>query len=265
MTPPPLRARGLAFGYRPDARVLRGVDLALAPGVLTCALGPNGTGKTTLLRLLLGDLAPEAGEVLLEGRPVAAFSPRERARRVAYVPQAATSAFAFTVRELVGMGRWPHQGALGLPSFADREVVERALARTGSLPVAERTLAELSGGEAQCAMIARALAQQPRVLLLDEPTSHLDLRNQLLVLGLVRDLAREEGVAALCIAHDVNLAARFADRLCLLRDGRVLAEGPPADVLRADLLEACFGVAVDLVDPGDGPPLVRARGRPGSA
>jgi iron complex transport system ATP-binding protein len=108
-------------------------------------------------------------------------------------------------------------------------------------------------------MIARALAQTPRVLLLDEPTSHLDLANQLRVLGLVRELSREDGVATLCIAHDVNLAARFADRLCLLRDGRVLAAGPPAEVLREPLLEACFGVAVDLYDPGDGLPLVRAR------
>ncbi|MFH1466174.1 MAG: ABC transporter ATP-binding protein [Pseudomonadota bacterium] len=259
MSVPLLEARGLVFGYRPEAPVLRGVSLALEPGVFTCVLGPNGTGKTTLLRCLLGGLRPAAGQVLLEGRPLMEVPLRERARRVAYVPQVPTSAFAFTVRELVAMGRHAHQGALGLASFADREAVERALLRTGSQALADRTLEELSGGEAQCAMIARALAQAPRVLLLDEPTSHLDLRNQLSIYGLIRDLAHEEGVAALCIGHDVNLAARHADRLVLLRDGHVLAAGPPAEVLDAGVLGECYGVEVDLVDPGDGLPVVRAR------
>jgi len=263
MSTPRLEARGLVAGYGAAEAVLRGVDLALEHGVFTCVLGPNGAGKTTLLRAMLGTLAPRAGQVLLEGRPLREVPPRERARRVAYVPQVPTSAFAFTVRELVAMGRHAHQGALGLASFADREAVERALARTGARDLADRTLDELSGGEAQCAMIARALAQAPSVLLLDEPTSHLDLRNQLLVYDLIRDLAHEEGVAVLCIGHDVNLAARHADRLLLLRDGRVLSAGPPAEVLRSEVLSACYGVDVDLVDPGDGPPLVRARARRG--
>jgi len=253
-----LQARALRYGYRPEQPVLRGVDLALQGGRFCCVLGPNGSGKTTLLRCLLGQLRPHSGQVLLRERPVQSWGPRERARLLAYVPQLPASAFPFTVRELVQMGRYAHQGALGLASAEDRQLVQAALERTNTGRFAQRTLAELSGGEAQCAMIARALAQQPAAMLLDEPTSHLDLRNQLLIYGLVRDLTREQGMAALCISHDINLAARYADQLVLLRRGQVVAAGPPSQVLTVEILRSTYGVQVELVGSDSQVPLVRA-------
>ena len=255
-----LEIRGLRFGYLPGRPVLQGVDLTLPEGRVCTILGPNGSGKTTLLRCLLGQHAPEAGEILLGGQPIEAMKPRARARQLAYVPQLPSSAFAFTVRELVAMGRYAHQGALGLSSSDDRVQVEQAMMRTGTLPFADRTLGELSGGEAQCVMIARALAQQPAVMLLDEPTSHLDLRNQLLIYRMVHQLTREQGTAALVVGHDINLAARHSDQLVLFREGRVAAQGPPVQVLQAPLLRETYGVEVDLFDVGQGHPLVHARG-----
>jgi iron complex transport system ATP-binding protein len=254
-----LEVRDLRFGYRPGQEVLRGVELALEPRAVTTILGPNGSGKTTLLRCLLGEHGPGQGSILLGGRDVHELGPRERARALAYVPQLPSSAFAFTVRELVAMGRYAHQGPLGLASSEDLAQVDRALERTGTAAFADRALGELSGGEAQCVMIARALAQQPRIMLLDEPTSHLDLRNQLLISRLVRELCHEQGMAALVVGHDINLAARHSDRLVLFAGGRVAASGSPAVVLRSELLEATYGVPVDLWPAGDGPPLVQAR------
>jgi len=259
MSAPGLEALGLSFAYRPGAPVLAGLDLAARPGRLRFRLGRNGSGKTTLLRCLLGRLAPSGGQIRLMGIPLSGRRPRERARLLAYVPQQPQSAFAFTVRELVLMGRHAHTGALGLAGPADLEAAERALEAAGLSRLAERTLEELSGGEAQCAMIARALAQEPRVLLLDEPASHLDLAHQVRVHRLLRELAAERGVALVCVSHDINLAARFADELCFLQGGRVAASGAPADVLRKELLEAVFGVRVRLVEcPGRSVPLVGA-------
>ena len=254
-----LEVRGLRFGYLPERPVLQGVDLVLPAGRVCTILGPNGSGKTTLLRCLLGQHAPDAGSILLGGQPIAAMSSRDRARHLAYVPQLPSSAFDFTVRELVAMGRYAHQGALGLASTADRDQVQHALERTGTVAFADRTMGELSGGEAQCVMIARALAQQPRIMLLDEPTSHLDLRNQLLIVRLVQQLTREQGMAALVVGHDINLAARHSDQLVLFRAGRVAATGSPTEVLKAPLLRDTYGVEVELFEAGDGPPLVQAR------
>ena len=254
-----LEIRGLRFGYLPGRPVLQGVDLTLPEGRVCTILGPNGSGKTTLLRCLLGQHAPEAGEILLGGQPIEAMKPRARARQLAYVPQLPSSAFAFTVRELVAMGRYAHQGALGLASGEDRDHVQRALERTGTVAFADRTIGELSGGEAQCVMIARALAQQPKIMLLDEPTSHLDLRNQLLIVRLVQQLTREQGMAALVVGHDINLAARHSDGLALFREGKVAATGSPAEVLQAPLLRDTYGVEVELIEARDGPPIVLAR------
>ncbi len=254
-----LEIRDLHFGYTAERPVLRGVDLDLPAGRVCTLLGPNGSGKTTLLRCLLGQHRPSAGRITLGGQPIEQLDARARARQLAYVPQLPSSAFAFTVRELVAMGRYAHQGSLGLASREDRDRVERALERTGTAVFAERTLSELSGGEAQCVMIARALAQQPRIMLLDEPTSHLDLRNQLLIVRLVQQLAREQDMAALVVGHDINLAARHSDSLALFRAGRVAATGAPDQVLKADLLRETYGVEVELIPSSDGPPLVQAR------
>ena len=253
-----LTAQDIAFAYQPDLPVLRGVSLTAEAGKLLCILGPNGSGKTTLLRCLLGFLRPDSGEILLDDRPLGKHSRGALARLMAYVPQTPQSAFAFTVRELVLMGRLAHTGLLGLAGKQDLDVVRQAMIMTGTEALADRTLEELSGGEAQCAMVARALAQQPSVMLLDEPTSHLDLRNQLIIHRMMQRLAHDWGMAVVCISHDVNLAARFADALILMRSGQVIAAGEAAAVVRADLLERTYDVKVELIPTGETIPVVRA-------
>ncbi|MGQ9591736.1 MAG: ABC transporter ATP-binding protein [Planctomycetota bacterium] len=256
---PAVRAAGLRFRYRAGPAVLQGIDLEAREGELVCLLGPNGSGKTTLLRCLASLVRPEGGRVEVLGRSSASLSRRELARRIAYVPQFPAAAGAFTVREVVLMGRYAHSGPLGIPSPEDLAVAELALRMTGTLAIADRLFGELSGGESQCAMIARALAQQPRILLLDEPTSHLDLRNQVLVHGMLRRIAHDWPMAVVVASHDVNLAGRFADRLVFLLAGRIVASGPPAEVIRKETLEETYGTRVELVDPGGGaPPLVVA-------
>ena len=255
-----MEARGVEFAYRPPAVVLRRVDLTAVAGRLTCLLGPNGSGKTTLLRCLLGRLRPSAGSILLDATALGQYRPRDLAQLLAYVPQSAVSAFAFQVREIVLMGRLAHTGALGLAGKSDLDVAYAAMEMTETLDLADRSLDELSGGEAQRVMIARALAQQPGVILLDEPTSHLDIKNQLGIYRMMTRLAHDWKMAVICVSHDVNLAARFADELVLMRDGRIVACGPPADVVRADVLERAYDVDVDLIGAeGLDVPIVRAR------
>lgn len=255
-----LTARGVSFGYRPGEPVLADVDFAAASGELVCILGPNGSGKTTLLRCLLGQLRPDRGDVLLEGRPVRRHSPRRLARLAAYVPQVAVSAFSFTVEEIVLMGRYAHLGAMGLTGRQDLAIARQAMAMTETQSFAPRTLEEISGGEAQRVMIARALAQQPSVMLLDEPTSHLDIKNQLRIYGMLGRVARDWPMAVVCVSHDINLAARFAQRLVILRGGRVLAAGPVEEVLREDVLSQAYDVPVELIPCQEQQvPIVRAR------
>jgi len=252
-------AAGLSFAYRPSAPVLRDVDLRAEPGKLLCVLGPNGSGKTTLLRCLLGRLTPRAGTIRLGDRALGSYDARALARRLAYVPQTPGAAFGFTAMELVLMGRFAHTGLLGLAGATDRAVARQAMIMTETTDFASRTLGELSGGEAQRVMIARALAQQPAVMLLDEPTSQLDIRNQLMIYTMMRRLAHDWPMAVVCVSHDVNLAARFADRLVLMRDGRVAAAGTSEQVIREDVLQRVYDVAVDLIPAGETVPLVRAR------
>lgn len=255
-----LAAADVAFEYVPGKPVLGRVSLAAGAGRLLCVLGPNGCGKTTLLRCLLGRLRPQSGEILLDGKPVRSYSPRGLARMIAYVPQIPQSAFAFSVRQIVLMGRLAHTGALGLASEQDLAVTRLAMRMTDSLDFADRTLEELSGGEAQRVMIARALAQQPRVMLLDEPTSHLDIRNQLIIHRMMQRLAHDWEMAIVCVSHDVNLAARFADELMMMRAGRIVAAGPPQEVIREDILGQTYDVEVELISrPGGAVPLVWTR------
>jgi iron complex transport system ATP-binding protein len=192
----------------------------------------------------------------MDGADIRDYSPRQLARLVAYVPQVPASAFSFCVGEIVLMGRFSHAGMMGLAGEQDLAVARAAMQMTGVSELADRTLEELSGGQAQCAMIARALAQQPSVILLDEPTSHLDIRNQLSIHRMMQRLAHDWQMAVVCVSHDVNLAARFADELVLMRDGAVVATGTPAEVIRRDVLEKTYGVDIELVPAGDGVPIV---------
>jgi iron complex transport system ATP-binding protein len=235
-----LHAAAVRAGY--GAReVLHAVDVALHGGERVALVGPNGSGKTTLLRTLAGTLRPRSGTVLLDGTAIEALHPRMRARRIAVVPQTYTTPFAFTAREVVALGRTPYVGAFGRPSAADRAAIDDALTMVGCADVAERPLSQLSGGERQRALVAMALAQQGDVLLLDEPTVHLDPHHQRSVLELVGRLARERGVLVLAVLHDLNLASALADRVIVMRDGRVVADGPPLEVVSAAMVANVFG------------------------
>jgi iron complex transport system ATP-binding protein len=231
--------------------VLDGVSLIAAEGQFICIMGPNGSGKTTLLRCLLGQLKPSAGARLLDGRRLESYRQRDLAKLMAYVPQFPQSAFAFSVHEIVLMGRLAYGGMLGLSGKGDLDVARQAMEMTDTLALADRTLEELSGGEAQRVMIARALAQQPSVMLLDEPTSHLDIRSQLVIYRMMQRVAHSWPMAVICVSHDINLAGRFADRLVLMRDGHVAAQGSPMEVMQKDILAGVYDVSVELVTKPD--------------
>lgn len=234
-----LQARDLAIGH--GERLLgRGHTLELRPGSVLALLGPNGAGKSTLMRTLLGLLPPMAGTVELDGRPLSALGERERARAIAWVPQHAAGGFDWPVRDLVLMGRTAHAGLLGAPSASDRAAVESALERLGIAALADRPLSRLSGGECQLALIARALAQQARYVLLDEPTASLDFGNQARVLREIRRLA-ELGLGVLFSTHDPNHALRAADEALLVRAGSPLATGPTAAIIDAGMLAELYG------------------------
>lgn len=245
-----LRGRKLAIGY-PGRKVGAGFDVDLAPGTVLALLGPNGGGKTTLLKTLLGLIPALAGEVLLDERPIAQVPLRERALRLAYVPQAAATGFGFRAREVVLMGRTAHGGLFARPGARDHAVAAQSLERLGISALADRAINELSGGERQLVLVARALAQEPRAVILDEPTASLDFGNQGRVLREIRRLAGD-GLAVLFTTHDPNHALRFADQVLLLRDGGTLAQGPVADLVRREQLQLLYGAAVEEVGSGAG-------------
>lgn len=226
--------------------ILSDIALALRTGELVGLIGPNGAGKTTLLRALGGLVRRSAGAIRLCGKPLEALSPREVARLVAYVPQGTTADFAFTVREVVLMGRSPHLGRFQLEGSKDQQIAEEAMRRLHVDHLAERLITTLSGGERQRVFIARALAQQPRVLLLDEPTANLDVKHQLDVLEMATHLADEEGLGIVAAIHDLNLAAHFCQRLVLLHRGRVLADDAPEAVLTPANLRRAFEVEAQV-------------------
>jgi iron complex transport system ATP-binding protein len=219
-------------------RLLAAVTLSVAPGEVVGLLGPNGAGKSTLLRCLWGALKPTEGRVTIDGRDAGRISARERARLVAAVPQEAPADFPLTVRDVVESGRTPHARGLLGGDGAGRAAVEAAIWRLGLAGREDRRFAALSGGERKRALIARALAQQPRALILDEPANHLDIRHQLDVMALLRDL----GATVIVAMHDLELAARFCDRLAVLRDGRLVALGPPEAVLTPGRVADVFAV-----------------------
>ncbi|MFB6160566.1 MAG: ATP-binding cassette domain-containing protein, partial [Haloferacaceae archaeon] len=243
---------------RGEATVLDGVSLTVDPGQVVGVVGPNGVGKTTLLRAINGTLAPARGAVRVHGERMADLSARAAARLVATVPQETGVDFAFTVRETVGMGRTAHVGRLEREGVTDREAVERAMARTGVDDLADRPVTAVSGGERSRVLLARALAQEAPVLVLDEPTASLDINHQVRTLELVDELAGE-GRTLVTAIHDLDLAARYCDELILLADGGVLAAGPPPTVLTEGNLAGAFDARARVVtDPVTGSPRVTA-------
>ena len=246
-----LSGRALTIGYV-DRTVGSGLDVSLATGEVLALLGPNGGGKTTLLKTLLGLLPPKAGVVRLGERDLGAHSIRERARHIAYVPQVHVGTFAFTVETVVLMGRSAHGGLFSAPGAHDRAVAVNALERFGIAHLAQRPYTQISGGERQLALLARALAQEPQFIVLDEPTASLDFGNQGKVMREIRALAAA-GHGVLFTTHDPNHALRAADRAYLLRDGKRLADGTVAEVLERTRLEELYGSPVEkLNDPATG-------------
>ena len=246
-----IEGRGLTIGY-PDRTVGSGLDVALSTGEVLALLGPNGGGKTTLLKTLLGLLKPKAGEVRLGDKPLDNYSIRERARVVAYVPQVHISTFAFTVETVVLMGRTAHGSLFSRPSGQDRAVAQAALERFGIAALASRPYTMISGGERQLVLLARALAQEPQFIVLDEPTASLDFGNQGKVMREIRALAKS-GHGVLFTTHDPNHALRAADRAYLLREGTRIADGPVGTVLNREQLEALYRATVErLTDRASG-------------
>lgn len=235
-----------------SAQALADVSLEVSRGTFIALIGPNGSGKSTALRVMLGELAPSGGSVSYTGRPMSEWNRRDVARDVAFVPQSEPLAFPLTVRALVEMGRYPHVGALGRAGPADETAIEDAMRRAGVDDLADRSVTNLSGGERQRARIARALAQEPSTLVLDEPTAALDLHFEMETFELLRSLASESGFTVVVATHNLNLAARYASELTLLAEGRVRAHGAPASVLSRDVVEEVYRWPV-AVSPYDGP------------
>jgi iron complex transport system ATP-binding protein len=224
---------------------------------MAALMGPNGAGKSTLLNLIAGVLRPTAGRLAWCGADLSLLPPRERARRIAMVPQTLTAPAAYSVRECVSLGRTPYLRPLRGETDVDRDVVRRVLEETGTAELADRSMGELSGGERQRVALALALAQEPEVLLLDEATAHLDLKHQVALLDLVRRLNRTPGMTVLAAIHDPNLAPRWFDGVLLLHRGRIAASGSPAEVLEAERLAAVFEVPLHVTrHPLHGGPLI---------
>jgi len=255
-----IEASGLTVRY-PGAKrpALDGVDLEVPSGSFHAVIGPNGSGKSTLMRALLGIRGIDAGEVRIGERPLESWSRRELAQRVGAVAQAEAMPFPMTVRQLVAMGRYAHLGALQSEQTRDIEAIEGALDRCDAVELADRSVQTLSGGELQRVRIARALAQQPSALVLDEPTAALDVRHEMGILELLRGSA-ECGITVVWITHHLDLAARYSDGVLLLREGRVAASGSPGDVLTEPILEEVYGWPMSVrPDPDTGRPRISAR------
>lgn len=256
-----LSAEALTLGYG-DRTIIDGLDLVLPPGRITAIVGANGCGKSTLLRALARLIAPKEGRVLLDGAPLQTRPSKEIARTLGLLPQSPTAPEGIAVADLVGRGRHPHQKLLARWSERDYEVVSQSLQATGTADLADRAVDELSGGQRQRVWIAMALAQETDILLLDEPTTFLDVAHQVEVLDLLTDLNRDRGTTIVMVLHDINMAARYADHVIALRSGEIVASGPPSDVVTTALIRDVFDLdALVIADPISGTPIVLPRGR----
>jgi iron complex transport system ATP-binding protein len=254
-----LAAHGLVFRYPGAAAdAVAGIDVLVRRGELVALLGPNGSGKSTLLRLLLGAVPPAQGSITFEGRVIADWPRDELARRIGVVTQAEEIAFPIQVRDFVAMGRYPHLGPWRREGAADAAAIAAAMRRCEVTELARRSVLELSGGERQRVRLARALAQQPHALMLDEPTASLDIAHEMSLFEMLGELARE-GATVVVVTHNINLAARYADRLVLLDRGRVAADGPAHAVLTRDRLEQVYHWPVHIRHEDGAPQVVPAR------
>ncbi len=252
-----LTSLSVAYGKRV---VLKDISLAVAPGEILAVIGPNGAGKTTLIRSVSGTLPIEAGQIQVKGRDVAKLTVTQRARFLAVVPQARQLGGAYTVQQAVMMGRTAYMGWLGRESKTDRSAVELALRQTNLTDYAQRSIAQLSGGEQQRVLLARALAQATPVLLLDEPTNHLDLQHQASLLSLVRQLTKEKQLAVMMAIHDLNQVSFFADKVALLVDGKMKHFGTPQEVIRATHISEAYQTRIDVIEhPVTGAPMIFPR------
>jgi iron complex transport system ATP-binding protein len=253
-----LSAAGVVAGYG-SRTVLHGVDLDLEPGVLTAIIGPNGAGKSTLLRCLAGLLRPSGGRVLLDGHDLRGLDRGTIARRIAVVPQMSETIFPFTVREIVGLGRVARLGVLARVTALDTAAVDRAIAELDLTGLATRRIDTLSGGERQRAVLAMALAQEPRVLLLDEPTVHLDPAHQRSALDHIRRLVQDRELTCVAVLHDLNLASAMCERVVVVDGGRVAADGDPTTVIDAPTIASVFGPGLVVGERGGVPFVLPAR------
>lgn len=251
-----LRIKGVDVGYR-ERQVLKGISFAVSRGDFIGIIGPNGSGKSTLLRTMSRTLRPWKGEISLNGRDIYHLSGREVARNIAVVLQEASIGFAFSVLEIVLMGRAPHLGRFQLEAKKDFEIARSSLALTDTEKLAERPVNELSGGERQRVMIAKALTQEPNILLLDEPTVHLDINHQIEIFGLIKRLNKENGLTVIAVSHDLNLAAEYCERLILLKEGQIFTSGRSHDVLTVANIRKVYQADVLIEEnPLTGSPLV---------
>lgn len=256
-----LAARGLSAGYG-DLTILQGLDLAVLPGRITAIVGANACGKSTLLRTMSRLLSPRAGQVLLDGKAIHRMAPRQVARVMGLLPQSPVAPEGITVADLVSRGRHPHHGLLSRWSPADDIAIADALDATKTMDLADRAVDELSGGQRQRVWIAMALAQQTDLLLLDEPTTFLDIAHQVEVLDLLTDLNHRNGTTVVMVLHDLNLAARYADRLVAMAGGALHAQGAPDAVLTIETVRAVFGLESRIItDPTSGRPMMLPIGR----
>jgi iron complex transport system ATP-binding protein len=256
-----LAAEGLTLAYG-ERTIVEGLDLVVPPGRITAIVGANGCGKSTLLRALARLIPPREGRVVLDGKALQGRPTKEIARTLGLLPQSPIAPEGIAVADLVGRGRHPHQKLLARWSAHDYDIVAGALAATGIADLAERAVDELSGGQRQRVWIAMALAQETDILLLDEPTTFLDVAHQIDVLDLLTDLNRDRGTTIVMVLHDINMAARYADHLFAVREGEIVASGAPSDVVTADLIRDVFDLdALVVGDPVSGTPIVLPRGR----
>ncbi|NNG66464.1 ABC transporter ATP-binding protein [Caldanaerobacter subterraneus] len=240
-----ITVRGLKFRYDRAREVLENVSFSIERGEVAAIIGPNGAGKSTLLKCMAKILVPQEGAVYLDGQDIAEKSLKELAKLTGYVPQEGREIFPFSVMETVLMGRRPYLNFA--PSEKDIEVVAKVMSFMEIEELAERSIKELSGGERQKVFIARALAQEPQIFLFDEPTSNLDIRHQLEVFGIIRKIVKEEGKTVVVVVHDLNLAARFADKIIMLKGGKVYAVGRPEEVLTQENIKEVYGVSSSVV------------------